>query len=114
MKLSITGLFYPLTTLVNKIKSLKSHFPTQNKADKWKISSPNCLCHPFFWKIIEQSTKPKLIISGREMLIHLAKYIILAKDMPVEDLKRDELAQRAAKLLETTDLWLLPTMNPDG
>jgi len=34
--------------------------------------------------------------------------------MPVEDLKRDELAQRAAKLLKTTDLWLLPTMNPDG
>ena len=48
------------------------------------------------------------------MLIHLAKYIILAKDMAVEDMKRDELAQRAAKLLKTTDLWLLPTMNPDG
>ena len=48
------------------------------------------------------------------MLIHLAKYIVLAKDMPAEDLKRDELAQRAAKLLTTTDLWLLPTMNPDG
>ena len=52
--------------------------------------------------------------TGREMLIHLAKYIVLAKDMPAEDLKRDELAQRAAKLLTTTDLWLLPTMNPDG
>ena len=44
----------------------------------------------------------------------LAKYIVLANKMPTEDLKRDELAQRAAKLLTTTDLWLLPTMNPDG
>lgn len=52
--------------------------------------------------------------TGREMLIHLAKYIVLANKMPTEDLKRDELAQRAAKLLTTTDLWLLPTMNPDG
>ena len=52
--------------------------------------------------------------TGREMLIHLAKYIILAKNMRPEDLKRDQLAQRAANLLATTDLWLLPTMNPDG
>ena len=47
-------------------------------------------------------------------LVFLAKYIVLANKMPTEDLKRDELAQRAAKLLTTTDLWLLPTMNPDG
>ena len=52
--------------------------------------------------------------TGREMLIHLARYIILSKRMPPEDLKRDQLAQRAANLLATTDLWLLPTMNPDG
>ena len=34
--------------------------------------------------------------------------------MPEEDLKRYELAQRAARILKTTDLWLLPTINPDG
>ena len=35
---------------------------------------------------------------GRELLVHLAKYILR--------LKRE--------ILETTDLYILPTMNPDG
>ena len=48
--------------------------------------------------------------TGRELLIHLAKFIVLAHKYEIlEDLPR-----RAANLLTTTDLWILPTMNPDG
>lgn len=58
--------------------------------------------------------------TGRELIIHLAKYILLAaslKDDPeyqnfTQNLKVQ--VDRAAKILESTDLWILPTMNPDG
>ena len=49
---------------------------------------------------------------GRELLIHFAKYMLQAQSTSTE--KRDSLAQRAARLLAITDLWILPSMNPDG
>ena len=56
--------------------------------------------------------------TGRELLIHLIKYIIWARETldknqgTLED--NDPLLERAAKILETTDLWIVPSMNPDG
>lgn len=53
--------------------------------------------------------------TGRELLIHLAKNIVLARlKLKQDHYKQDPLAERLAKLLATTDLWILPTMNPDG
>ena len=56
--------------------------------------------------------------TGRELLVHLIKYIIWARetlDKNQGTLKdNDTLLQRAAKILETTDLWIVPSMNPDG
>ena len=54
--------------------------------------------------------------TGREMLIHLAKYIILADRYSQERqiASRDPWVARAAAILRNTDLWILPTMNPDG
>ena len=49
---------------------------------------------------------------GRELLIHFVNYILKAAQMPPN--LRDNRSKRAAKLLETTDLWILPSMNPDG
>ena len=54
-KMKLSGLFYQLATLVNKIKSLKFHFPTQFHGNT-KISSGKWEIHWFFDKIIEQST----------------------------------------------------------
>lgn len=48
--------------------------------------------------------------TGREMLIHLAQYILSSATNP----DPDAFGMRAKRLLKTTDLWLLPTMNPDG
>ena len=42
---------------------------------------------------------------GRELLIHLARYLLHAS--------RDG-DERAKKILESMDLYILPTMNPDG
>ena len=53
-KMSLTGLFYPLATLGNKIKPLKAHLPTQYWW-KNKISSGKRSRHSEFGKIIEQS-----------------------------------------------------------
>ena len=56
--------------------------------------------------------------TGRELLVHLIKYIIWARETldknqgTLED--DDPLLERAAKILETTDLWIVPSMNPDG
>ena len=56
--------------------------------------------------------------TGRELLVHLIKYIIWARETldknqgALED--NDPLLERAAKILETTDLWIVPSMNPDG
>ena len=56
--------------------------------------------------------------TGRELLVHLIKYIIWARETldknqgTLED--NDPLLERAAKILETTDLWIVPSMNPDG
>ncbi len=47
------------------------------------------------------------------MLIHLARYILLVANSDLV-IQPNTLAFRAKRLLETTDLWLLPTMNPDG
>ena len=54
--------------------------------------------------------------TGREMLIHLAKYIILADrySQGRQRVSRDPWVARAAAILRNTDLWILPTMNPDG
>ena len=41
---------------------------------------------------------------GREMLVHLASYLLNARP----------LVTRVAKLLATTDITLIPTINPDG
>ena len=49
---------------------------------------------------------------GRELLAHFADYVLGAASLPRAS--RDLLSARAAKLLETVDLWILPTMNPDG
>lgn len=49
---------------------------------------------------------------GRELLIHFARYILSATNTPIN--QRDSLAIRAANILKTTDLWILPSMNPDG
>ena len=49
---------------------------------------------------------------GRELLIHFARYILTAAKTPKN--QRDSLAQRAANILKMTDLWILPSMNPDG
>ena len=57
-KMSLTGLFYPLATLGNKIKPLKAHLPTQYWW-KNKISSGKRSRHSEFGKIIEQSTISK-------------------------------------------------------
>ena len=75
-------------------------FPLKRNQNKQVKSLHHESCHLF----LRRTNRTRL----------LAKYIVLANKMPTEDLKRDELAQRAAKLLTTTDLWLLPTMNPDG
>ena len=42
---------------------------------------------------------------GRELIIHLAKYLLHSH--------RDG-DERASKILKSTDLHILPTMNPDG
>ena len=42
---------------------------------------------------------------GRELLIHLAKYLLHAH--------RDG-DERAGKILKSMDLYIMPTMNPDG
>jgi hypothetical protein len=42
---------------------------------------------------------------GRELLVHLANYL------PKMAEEGDE---RAKRILDTTDLYILPTMNPDG
>ena len=49
---------------------------------------------------------------GKELLIHFAKYILSAKTTP--ESQRDSLAHRAVNILKMTDLWILPSMNPDG
>ena len=49
---------------------------------------------------------------GRELLIHFARYILSAAKTPAS--QRDDLAKRAVNILKTTDLWILPSMNPDG
>ena len=49
---------------------------------------------------------------GRELLMHFANYVLKAASIPVQ--LRDDRSRRAAKLLETTDLWIFPSMNPDG
>ena len=49
---------------------------------------------------------------GRELLMQFANYILKAARIAPQ--LRDTRSSRAAKLLETTDLWLLPSMNPDG
>jgi len=49
---------------------------------------------------------------GRELLIHFARYILSAVETPPN--LRDDLANRAANILKMTDLWILPSMNPDG
>ena len=54
-KMKLSGLFYPLASLVDKINSLKFHFPTQFHGNT-KISSGKWEIHWFFDKIIEQST----------------------------------------------------------
>merc|ERR1711962_1184854 len=41
---------------------------------------------------------------GREMLVHLAHYLLQARP----------LVTRVAKLLASTDITLIPTINPDG
>ena len=46
---------------------------------------------------------------GRELLVHLTEYILRAKNTPPR--LRDSLAQRAAKILEMTDLWILPLLS---
>ena len=56
--------------------------------------------------------------TGREILIHLAKYIVQARSYYVKNSDRRGIkntwVERASKIMENTDLWLLPTMNPDG
>lgn len=46
---------------------------------------------------------------GREILIHLAEYLLKAGDP-----QGGQGHQRAQRILETVDLWILPSMNPDG
>ena len=48
--------------------------------------------------------------TGRELLIHFAEYILTADASPLSD----DMSRRAANILDTTDLYILPTMNPDG
>ncbi len=43
---------------------------------------------------------------GRELLIHFAEHLLES------DARGDD--PRSKRILETTDLWILPTMNPDG
>ena len=53
--------------------------------------------------------------TGRELLIHLSKYIILADRYRHRRTEiKDPKLKRAAQILKHTDLWILPTMNPDG
>ena len=56
--------------------------------------------------------------TGRELLVHLVKYIVLAKEYMEKDegaaTQEDPLLHRAANILDTTDLWIVPSMNPDG
>ena len=49
---------------------------------------------------------------GRELLMQFTNYILKAASIPPQ--LRDNRSRRAAKLLETTDLWIFPSMNPDG
>lgn len=41
---------------------------------------------------------------GREMLIYLAQYL----------LDNYGIVPEVTKLVDTTDIWLMPSMNPDG
>ena len=60
--------------------------------------------------------------TGRELLVHLVKYIVLAKEYLAKEYlakeegptTQDTLLHRAANILDTTDLWIVPSMNPDG
>ena len=55
--------------------------------------------------------------TGRELLVHLVKYIVLAKEYLAKEegpTTQDTLLHRAANILDTTDLWIVPSMNPDG
>jgi hypothetical protein len=49
---------------------------------------------------------------GRELLMQFTNYILKAASIPPQ--LRDNRSKRAAKLFETTDLWIFPSMNPDG
>ena len=49
---------------------------------------------------------------GRELLMHFGNYLLKAASVPEK--LRDDRSRRAAKLLETTDIWIFPSMNPDG
>ena len=49
---------------------------------------------------------------GRELLIHFARYVLSAAKTPSN--QRDDLAKRVVNILRQTDLWILPSMNPDG
>ena len=49
---------------------------------------------------------------GREILIQFVNYILKAASLPPQ--LRDTRSRRAATILETIDLWILPSMNPDG
>ena len=55
-------------------------------------------------------------VLGRELLLHMAKYIVSASETLENNLnlQDDKLLKRAANIFNTTDLWILPTMNPDG
>ena len=46
---------------------------------------------------------------GKELLIHFAKYLLNIYSSPINDDTRD-----IRNLIETTDIHILPSMNPDG
>ena len=48
--------------------------------------------------------------TGRELLVHLVKYIVLAKEYLAKEegpTTQDTLLHRAANILDTTDLWIV-------
>ena len=49
---------------------------------------------------------------GRELLIQFVNFVLKADSLPLH--LRDNRSRRAAKILERTDLWILPSINPDG
>ena len=65
----LSGLFYPLATLRNKIKVPEVSFSNSKSDGKTRFQARNSLRHSDFGKIIEQSTIVSILTPNMEEVI---------------------------------------------